>query len=673
MSVIKQKLSQAYREEEIYWKDRSRELWLQTRDKNTKYFHNSVKSKKVKNRIFMLLDENGVEQFSEGSKGTIAVDYFRDMFTSSAPQDLDSVLDTIDQRVSPAMNILLTAPVHEEEIRRAVFSIKGGSGAGSDGFNGKFYQQNWSVVGPAVSSEIKNFFRWGVFPSEWNFTNICLIPKVANPTKMSEMRPISLCSVHYKIISKILCGRLKQILPDLISETQGAFVSGRLISDNVIIAHEMVHALRTNASAASEFMAVKTDMSKAYDRVEWKFLEMLMEKLGFNLQWIKWVMYCVTSVTYAVLINETAHGLIKPERGIRQGDPLSPFLFILCAEALVSLLKRAEEKCDLTGVRASVSGPAIHHLLFADDSLLLCKANKEESSELKRCLQEYGRASGQSINYQKSSIIFGAKVPPEIRTEVKDCLNIQKEGGEGTYLGLPECFSGSKIQLLSFIKESLESRLNGWYAKSLSQGGKEILIKSVAMSLPVYAMSCFRLPKDTCKRITSAMIAFWWDNEKDHKKIPWVAWEKLCRRKEVGGLGFRDIGRFNQALLGKQASRIWENPSSLLAQVLKHRYFKRQSFLEAVPGTRPSFAWRSIRFGRELLKKGLFKSLGNGLNTRVWHDNWLPDELPRPPAKPTIPFDDDLQISDLLVDNSDNGNISILWHYFVNADVRLIM
>lgn len=444
MHFLKRRLSEAYRDEELYWKERSREQWLKAGDKNTKFFHNCVKNKKVKNRIHMLLDDHGCERFSEGSKGEVAVDYFRKMFLSSQPTDLEDIFEDFSPRVSSAINLELVAPISDIEIKHAVFNIKGSSGPGADGFNGKFYQENWNIVGPAITLEIKEFFRTAVFPPEWNFTNICLIPKIPNPTKMTDMRPISLCSVHYKIISKILCSRLKRFLPDLISDTQGAFVSGRLISDNVIIAHEMVHALRTYAKASTEFMAIKTDMSKAYDRVEWKFLETLLIKMGFDSLWIRWIMYCVTSVSFAVIINDNAYGFFKPERGIRQGDPLSPFLFILCTEALIHVLNRAERRGGITGMKASASGPAVHHLLFADDSLFMCKATKEESVEMKRCLQLYGSASGQVINYQKSSIIFGGKVDNQCREEVRRCLEIDKEGGEGTYLGLPECFNGSK-------------------------------------------------------------------------------------------------------------------------------------------------------------------------------------------------------------------------------------
>lgn len=312
------------------------------------------------------------------------------------------------------------------------------------------------------------------------------------------MRPISLCSVQYKIISKILCNRLKVILPEIISDTQGAFVSGRLISDNVIIAHELVHGLRTSDNISEGWMAVKTDMSKAYDRVEWNFLEVMMKKMGFDRMWIRWIMSCVSTVLISILMNGVSHGFIKPERGIRQGDPLSLFLFILCAEALVNRLNVSEEEGRLNGIKLAADSPSVHHLLFADDSLLLCKANVEEASELLACLSSYGEASGQMVNPLKSSVIFGSKVPADVRVGVQEVLGIHKEGGESSYLGLPECFSGSTVKLMSFIREKLQGRLNGWFSKSLSQGGKEILLKSIALALPVYAMSCFKLPKEVC-------------------------------------------------------------------------------------------------------------------------------------------------------------------------------
>lgn len=346
-------------------------------------------------------------------------------------------------------------------------------------------------------------------------------------------------------------------------------------------------------------VSIKTDMSKAYDRVEWSFLKTLMEKMGFAREWVRWVMTCVSTVSYTILLNGREHGFIRPERGIRQGDPISPSLFIMCAEALVSVLNNAEQKGRLHGIKLDAEGPAVHHLLFADDSLLLCKANLKESVEVLRCLKLYEDASGQQTNPAKSSIIFGEKMEEGMKSDIKRVLSIEKEGGESVYLGLPEVFKGSKRKIFNYICERLQNRVQGWFAKSISPRGKEILIKSVGLALPIYAMSVFKLPKDLCAKLTTVLRDYWWSNGSSRRKMPWVAWEKLFQNKENGGMGFHDRERFNQALLGKQAWRLHMNPTSLVSRVLKSRYFKNGSFMNASIRSCPSFAWRSILHGRE--------------------------------------------------------------------------
>ena len=526
MKRLKLQLAEAHKEEERYWRQRSREQWLREGDRNTTYFHNVVKGRKIRNNILMLMNDLGVEHFSEGAKGQIAIDFFKDLFMSSNPVDLESLFEGFQSRVTEDMNAELIKEVSDEEIMMAAFSIKMSSAPGEDGLTGAFYKHYWSIVGPKVIEEVRSFFRSSSMPPGWNHTQICLLPKTTKAATIKEMRPISLCSVQYKIISNLLSNRLKPIMSEIISDTQGAFVAGRLPSDNIVVAHEMVHSLRTKTSVSKEFMAIKTDMSKAYDRVEWNFLETLMEKMGFARQWVCWVMACVSTVSYTILLNGRAHGFFRPERGIRQGDPISPFLFIMCAEALVSVLNLAEAKGRLHGIKLDKDGPAVHHLLFADDSLLLCKADMMESLEILRCLQLYGEASGQQINPTKSSIIFGENVEAGLKADIKSLLAIEKEGGEGTYLGLPEVFKGSKKNILNFIREKLQNRLHGWFARSLSQGGKEILIKSIGLALPVYAMYVFKLPKDLCAKLTSAIRDFWWSNGGSRRKLPWVSWEK---------------------------------------------------------------------------------------------------------------------------------------------------
>ena len=193
----------------------------------------------------------------------------------------------------------------------------------------------------------------------------------------------------------------------------------------------MFHALRTNPSCKEKFVAIKTDMSKAYDRVEWSFMEALRLKFGFDQQRVARIMTCITSVSYQVLINGEAKGHITPTRGLRQGDPLSPFLFILGTEVLISHIKQAERNQTITGIKIARAIPAISHLLFADDSLFFCKTEKSQCEELVRIIDVYDEASGQQLNKSKYSVLFGSKVIASTKIDLERSLGINKEGGMG--------------------------------------------------------------------------------------------------------------------------------------------------------------------------------------------------------------------------------------------------
>ena len=305
-----------------------------------------------------------------------------------------------------------------------MFSIHPEKAPGPDGFSVCFFQSNWSTVGPIIVKETQEFFRTGVLPEQINNTPVRLIPKAQSPKMVSDYRPIALCNVVYKLISKILTLCLKPILHSIISETQSAFVPGRAISDNVLITHETLHYLKTSNATKNCSMAVKTDMSKAYDRLEWSFIQLVLERLGFQNIWVVRIMAYIRTVSYSYLVNDSVQGSALPTRGIRQDDPLSPYLFILCSKVLLGLCRRAQQTGLLSGIRVVRGWPRVNHLLFVDDTMFFMSVDELSCDALHRILQQYKAASGQTINPTKSAITFSAKTTQETRTRVKSHLGI---------------------------------------------------------------------------------------------------------------------------------------------------------------------------------------------------------------------------------------------------------
>ena len=330
---------------------------------------------------------------------------------------------------------------------------------GSNGMPPIFFQHYWSSIGDDVVKAVISCLNSNHISSGLNHTFTALIPKVKSLESIIEFRPIALCNILYKLVSKVLANRLKRILPQIISKSQSAFQSDKAVSDNILVAFETLHHMKTKKYGKVGHMAQKLDMSKAYDRLEWIFLQKIMEKMGFHSIWIGWIMKCIKSVTYSVLVNGEAKGHIIPTRGIRQGDPLSPYIFLLCSEGLNGLIQHAVDVGEVEGVSLCRNGPKISHLFFADDSLLFCRARIEDINTIQEILRKYEKASGQKINSEKTNLFFSKGVPESSKDLFKNLLGVLKIKEYEKYLGLPAVVGRRKKVSINYIKDRVWSKL----------------------------------------------------------------------------------------------------------------------------------------------------------------------------------------------------------------------
>ncbi|XP_074293296.1 uncharacterized protein LOC141620279 [Silene latifolia] len=255
------------RQEEFFWRQRSRALWLRDGDRNTKFFHRKAGQRKARNHISKLIDDEGRTHTTNQAIASCAMSYFSELFSSSRPTKFGAILVGIEGRVTEEMNAGLSNDYSEEEVITALKQMHPLKAPGIDGMNGLFYQTYWHIIGPSVIRTVLNVLNGAPIPEGLNKTNIVLIPKKKAPDKMFVFRPISLCTVIYKLISKVLANRLKVFLGEIVSENQSAFTPGRLITDNVLIVFELFHHMKNSRSGGGH-MALKLDMSKAYNRVE---------------------------------------------------------------------------------------------------------------------------------------------------------------------------------------------------------------------------------------------------------------------------------------------------------------------------------------------------------------------------------------------------------------------
>jgi hypothetical protein len=340
---------------------------------------------------------------------------------------------------------------------------------------------------------------------------------------------------------------------------------------------------------------------------------------------------------------------------LRQGDPLSPFLFILGTEVLSRLLLRQESQGLLSGVKIAKNCSLISHLLFADDLILFAKATSAEANSLKAVLDQYCAWSGQAINASKSSVHLSKNTISLIVQSICGIFPFKRTMKSSKYLGLPLFLSKSKLIAFQDLLERVSGKIKGWRAKTLSQAGRTMLIKSVASTIPSYAMSSFLLPRSISTSLDIIFKNFWWGFPiNKSRNLSLKSWNSICTPKVEGGLGFRKMHDFNLALIAKLGWKLLSNSDCLWVKQLQKKYIKYIDFLSSPATHTASWLWKRIQRIKPFISAGACLRASRFSSSPIWTSNWIPTlpsfkPTPKFPLNRTFPS---LQIMDLI--NYDN-------------------
>ncbi|XP_056698695.1 uncharacterized protein [Spinacia oleracea] len=460
---------------------------------------------------------------------------------------------------------LISSKLTLEEVRLNLFSMDPTKSPGPDGIQPIFFQRFWSDLGNSIYKFCVTCFENGKVPSDINYSYIALIPKISGPSSITEFRPIGLCNTIYKLITKIISSRLKLVLHRIISPLQSSFIKGRGIEDNVILVKEMAHLFH-KAKKRNKLMALKLDISKAYDSLEWDFIRDTLIHFDFPDNIISLIMSCITSSSsISVLWNGKICDKFYPTRGIRQGDPLSSYIFVLCLDRLSTII---EEQVNL-GVRKPINiteNIRISHVFYAGDVFLFSKASSNNLKHILGVLEDFGQRSGLRIIMRKSSQIFPASLHHSVRHDI----------------------AASRVSKFQLVLTNI-------------------------------------LPASTVYDLEKRNRKFLWNKTDNNRYLSRISWDKITSSIDNGGLGIRRLREWNLSFMAKLGWTILTCPHKLWVRVFKEKYIKKSNFMDCIPNSSHSPLWRDILKGREVLKKGMIVNIGNGKSTSLWFHHWIGD------------------------------------------------
>lgn len=612
-----------------YLAQKAKVKWLKEGDENTSFFHKIIKVRQHQQKILQVNAMDGTVRSTPDE----VVDAFQQFYvqllgsTSTERQHIQPDIIKMGPTVNDEQANLLLQAFSDDEIKGAMFSIPNFKAPGPDGFNSTFFKTAWGEIGGEVCTAIRDFFSSGKMLKELNCTKITLIPKVSHPTSVTEFRPIACCNTLYKCITKLICMRLKRVLPQIISPNQSGFIEGRQIVHNVSILQDLVGVY--NRKSAPPGCLLKVDIRKAYDSVHWEFLKEMLKELNFPNRFIDWIMACVTTPSYSLCINGSTKGFFHGKQGLRQGDPMSPLLFVICMEYLSRLLQYASYQQGYQ-FHYRCKGVRLNHLVFADDLILFSRGDEFSIMQNMRALATFAKVSGLAANSGKSAL-YVCNVPDEIKSSILDKTGFMEDKLPFRYLGVK--ISAKKLSKADceFMADKIGARIRSWGSRTLSYAGRAQLVNSVLLNLHTYWASMFIIPKKVIDMVIASCRSYLWAGQVGSSKAL-LAWDWVCRPKNEGGLGFKESHAWNLALLGKYVWSIAKKEDNMWVRWINHVYLKQQTWMSYCPPANASWYWKTLCKVKDHFRSGYYQDRWvfnpRGYSAKTGYQ-WLRGERPK--------------------------------------------
>lgn len=559
------------------------------------FFHKQATVRQIRTIITPITDSKGNQQISQATIKQAASDHYKELLTKEGEEeDYADLLQHLPNKITAEINESLNREIEEQEIKGAIWVLQPDNAPGLDGSPICFYRVHWETIKKYFIKMVKWIQRKRKMGGYTNSTHLSLIPKENRPSNFSRFRPISLYNSSYKIFTKILAAHLRPLLSMLISENQGGFMENRPISYSILLVQEAIHSTHTRNEKG---FILKLDLANSFHRVRHSFMLAVLQKMGFAAPFLDIIRACITRPWISPLVNGRPGPSFQSSRGLRQGFPLSPYLFILIAESFSCTLDHKRWVGLITGIKYEDGVKNINPSKFFDDTLLIGEASAIIARRFKVLLDKYMRYSIGMINYLKSCI-YGWHASAQTFHNIANIFGVpcKLNWDHFNYLGMPVSIGTTRAKIRDTTLDKLKRKVQQWGSTWINPAGQLVLLKSGLSSLPLYQFTLIQALATFHNKMESILRHFLWQGGKNEKKkFNLVSWKQVIQRQESEGLGIRSPKLTNLAFGGKIVWTLIYKQQAWWKRVLEAKYLSspRQYILESeMPARSNTKVWK---------------------------------------------------------------------------------